>query len=121
MPVDLGELLVAHQKLADADLQRARRVQEGTGENLDSLLIKLGLVSERDLAEALSTQLNLPLVHRPADYPGFRHAGDQRWCFRALSQGIAGHPLVRGRAGVDGGDGQPHRRLCAGGVATGDR
>ncbi|HMQ12140.1 MAG TPA: type II secretion system ATPase GspE [Candidatus Competibacter phosphatis] len=68
MPVDLGELLVAHQKLADADLQRARRVQEGTGENLDSLLVKLGLVSERDLAEALSTQLKLPLV-QPADYP----------------------------------------------------
>ncbi|MCB1823173.1 MAG: type II secretion system ATPase GspE [Candidatus Competibacteraceae bacterium] len=68
MPVDLGELLVAHRKLADADLQRARRVQDGTGENLDSLLVKLGLVSERDLAEALSTQLNLPLV-QPADYP----------------------------------------------------
>ncbi len=68
MPVDLGELLVAHQKLADADLQRARRVQDGTGENLDSLLVKLGLVSERDLAEALSAQLNLPLV-QPADYP----------------------------------------------------
>ncbi|MDG4555292.1 MAG: type II secretion system ATPase GspE [Candidatus Competibacter sp.] len=68
MPVDLGELLVAHQKLADADLQRARRVQDGTGENLDSLLVKLGLVSERDLAEALSAQLNLPLA-QPADYP----------------------------------------------------
>ncbi|QQS54553.1 MAG: type II secretion system ATPase GspE [Candidatus Competibacteraceae bacterium] len=68
MPVDLGELLVAHQKLAGADLQRARRVQDGTGENLDSLLVKLGLVSERDLAEALSTQLKLPLV-QPADYP----------------------------------------------------
>ncbi|MCB1778356.1 MAG: type II secretion system protein GspE, partial [Candidatus Competibacteraceae bacterium] len=68
MSVDLGELLVNHQKLADADLQRARRVQEGTGENLDTLLLKLGLVSERDLAEALAAQLNLPLV-RPADYP----------------------------------------------------
>ena len=68
MSVDLGALLVTHQKLTDADLQRARRVQEGTGENLDSLLVKLGLVSERDLAEALAAQLDLPLV-RPADYP----------------------------------------------------
>ena len=68
MSVDLGELLVNHQKLADTDLQRARRVQEGTGENLDTLLLKLGLVSERDLAEALAAQLGLPLV-RPADYP----------------------------------------------------
>ncbi|MDQ5908841.1 MAG: ral secretion pathway protein [Pseudomonadota bacterium] len=68
MSVDLGELLVAHQKLTDADLQRAKRVQEGAGEALDTLLLKLGLISERDLAEALTAQLNLPLV-RPADYP----------------------------------------------------
>jgi general secretion pathway protein E len=68
MAVDLGELLVAHQKLTEADLQRAKRVQEGAGEALDTLLLKLGLVSERDLAEALAAQLHLPLV-RPADYP----------------------------------------------------
>jgi len=68
MSVDLGELLVAHQKLTEADLQRARRVQEDAGEALDTLLLKLGLISERDLADALAAQLNLPLV-RPADYP----------------------------------------------------
>ncbi len=68
MSVDLGELLVAHQKLTDADLQRAKRVQEDAGEALDTLLLKLGLISERDLADALTAQLNLPLV-RPADYP----------------------------------------------------
>ena len=68
MSVDLGELLVERQKLTDADLQRARRVREGTGEGLDTLLVKLGLVSERDLAEALAAHLNLPLV-RPGDYP----------------------------------------------------
>ena len=68
MAVDLGELLVEHQKLADADLQRARRVRESTGENLDTLLVKLGLVSERDLAEAVAARLDLPLI-KPADYP----------------------------------------------------
>ncbi len=68
MPVDLGELLVEYQKLTDADLQRARRVREGSGEALDTLLVKLGLVSERDMAEALVAQLHLPLV-RPGDYP----------------------------------------------------
>ncbi|HOW75888.1 MAG TPA: type II secretion system ATPase GspE [Candidatus Competibacteraceae bacterium] len=68
MSVDLGELLVAHQKLTEADLQRAKRVQEGAGEALDTLLLKLGLISERDLADALAAQLRLPLV-RPADYP----------------------------------------------------
>ena len=68
MAVELGELLVAHQKLTDADLQRARRVQDSTGEGLDTLLLKLGLVSERDVSEALVAQLELPLV-RPTDYP----------------------------------------------------
>ncbi len=68
MAVDLGELLVEHQKLADADLQRARRVRDSTGEGLDTLLVKLGLVSERDLAEAVAARLNLPLV-KPSDYP----------------------------------------------------
>jgi general secretion pathway protein E len=68
MTVDLGELLVEHQKLADADLQRARRVQDSTGEGLDTLLVKLGLVSERDLAEAVAARLELPLI-KPADYP----------------------------------------------------
>lgn len=68
MPVDLGGLLVEHQKLADADLQRARRVQESTGESLDALLVKLGLVSERDLAEAVSVRLSLPLL-KAGDYP----------------------------------------------------
>ena len=68
MSVDLGELLVERQKLAGADLQRAQRVRESTGEGLDTLLVKLGLVSERDLADALAAHLNLPLV-RPGDYP----------------------------------------------------
>ena len=68
MSVDLGELLVEYQKLADADLQRARRVQDSTGEALDTLLVKLGLVSERDLAEAVAARLDLPLL-KPADYP----------------------------------------------------
>ncbi|NJO84945.1 MAG: hypothetical protein HC828_20760 [Blastochloris sp.] len=53
MPNDLGALLVEGQKLSPADLQRALRVREGSGEALDTLLVKLGLVSERDLAEAL--------------------------------------------------------------------
>ena len=68
MSVDLGEMLVERQKLADTDLQRARRVRDSTGESLETLLVKLGLVSERDLAEALAARLNLPLV-RPADFP----------------------------------------------------
>ncbi|MET0580442.1 MAG: type II secretion system protein GspE, partial [Pseudoxanthomonas sp.] len=38
-------------RLKDADLARARRLQEETGGGLLSLLTRLGLVSERDHAE----------------------------------------------------------------------
>ncbi|MFQ5347791.1 MAG: GspE/PulE family protein [Rhodothalassiaceae bacterium] len=49
-------------------LARAGRIGRSTGERLPGLLLKLGLVSERDLAEALSAVYGLPLVV-PADYP----------------------------------------------------
>jgi general secretion pathway protein E len=43
-------------------MQRALRAQETSGEALDSILLKLGLVSERDLAEAFAHQYGLELV-----------------------------------------------------------
>ncbi len=49
-------------RLKDADLQRARRLQEETGGSLLSLLGRLGLVSERDHAETSAAVLGLPLV-----------------------------------------------------------
>ncbi|BCT91811.1 type II secretion system protein E [Lysobacter helvus] len=54
--------LVERGRLKDADLARARRLQEETGGSLLSLVARLGLVSERDHAEAASTVLGLPLV-----------------------------------------------------------
>ena len=54
-------LLVQRGKLKDADLVRARRLQEETGGGLLALLARLGLVSERDHAEACATELDLPL------------------------------------------------------------
>ena len=41
---------------------RARRLQEETGGSLLALLARLGLVSERDHAEASAEVLGLPLV-----------------------------------------------------------
>jgi general secretion pathway protein E len=64
----LGEHLVASGRLQAADLARAVRVQQGqpAREALDVILVKLGLVSERDVAAAFSRLFALPLVERNA-------------------------------------------------------
>ncbi|GHD74047.1 type II secretion system protein E [Luteimonas padinae] len=49
-------------RLKDADLGRARRLQEETGGSLLALLGRLGLVSERDHAETCAAVLGLPLA-----------------------------------------------------------
>ncbi len=54
-------LLLERGKLKDADLASARRLQEQDGGSLLVLLGKLGLVSERDHAEACAEELGLPL------------------------------------------------------------
>ena len=62
------ELLTSRGKLDDGGVQRAKRLQLGAGEHLHSLLIKLGVVSESDVAAALAQVLALPLV-TPQDFP----------------------------------------------------
>lgn len=62
------DLLVERGKLDDAGVQRARRIQGGSGEHLHVLLVKLGLVSELDVAEALARVLALPLISAK-DFP----------------------------------------------------
>ena len=54
--------LLEKGRLKDADLIRARRLQEETGGSLLSLLARLGLVSERDHAEACAEVLGLQLL-----------------------------------------------------------
>ena len=54
--------LLAKGRLKDADLARARRLQEETGGSLLTLLARLGLVSERDHAETCAEVLGLQLV-----------------------------------------------------------
>ncbi|MDT8343344.1 MAG: ATPase, T2SS/T4P/T4SS family [Thermohalobaculum sp.] len=49
-------------------LERARRIAAGTGERLGDLAVKLGLISERDLAGALAELHGCPLVG-PDDWP----------------------------------------------------
>ena len=64
----IGELLFERSKLETSHLQRALRLQQDSGERLGSLLVRLGMIGERDLAEALAAQLDLE-VARPEQYP----------------------------------------------------
>ncbi len=65
-PVSDGERIVAalieKGRLKEADLVRAQRLQEETGSELLALIARLGLVSERDHAEACADVLGLPLL-----------------------------------------------------------
>ena len=55
--------LVARGRLKEADLARARRLHEESADGrLVPLLTRLGLVSEREMADALSEVLGLPLL-----------------------------------------------------------
>jgi len=60
--------LLDNGRLKSADLKRAQTYQEQHGGDLVQLLVRLGLVSERDLAEAEAALLELPLL-RTADLP----------------------------------------------------
>ena len=58
----LGELLIERGKLDRSGMERAKRLREGRDERLCFLLPKLGLVSERDIAQAMADTLGLALV-----------------------------------------------------------
>ena len=59
---ELGELLVERGKLDPEKLQRARRLEQDSGERLGPLLVQLGMLAERDLAETLAEELDLELA-----------------------------------------------------------
>jgi general secretion pathway protein E len=60
--------LLDRGSLKSPDLKRAQAYQEQHGGDLVTLLVRLGLVSERDVAEAEAGLLQLPLL-RTADLP----------------------------------------------------
>ena len=64
----IGEILIERGKLDAAGLERALRLQQESGDKLGALLVTLGVVAQRDVAEALAAQLGLPLVEA-AGYP----------------------------------------------------
>jgi general secretion pathway protein E len=69
LPKRLGEILIERGKLDPANLERALKLQAGDSrEKIGVILLRLGMVSGRDLADALSDQLDLPLA-QATDFP----------------------------------------------------
>jgi general secretion pathway protein E len=58
----IAAVLLGRGRLKDADLARAQRLQAEAGGSLATLMVRLGLVSERDMAEAASEVLGLPML-----------------------------------------------------------
>jgi general secretion pathway protein E len=69
VPKKIGEILVERGRLDPANLERALKLQEGESrEKIGVILMRLGMVSGRDLADALADQLDIPIA-QPTDYP----------------------------------------------------
>lgn len=64
----IAERLLSSGRLDHQTLERARRAQQDGGGHFADVLIKLGIVSERDVAAALAEELGLDLV-LPGDFP----------------------------------------------------
>ncbi len=66
----LGEILLGQGHCDQRTLERARRVATESDRRLDAVLIQLGLVSERGLAEAYAALLSVPVASADR-YPAF--------------------------------------------------
>lgn len=64
----LGDILLEQDKVSARDVERTLLAQAEMGDLFGRVLVKLGLVSEADVARALSEQLGLPLL-AVTDYP----------------------------------------------------
>jgi general secretion pathway protein E len=65
----LAAWLVGQQRLRPADLERSRRLARSEDLPLMAVLLRLGVITDRDLAEALATVTGLPVLAAD-DYPG---------------------------------------------------
>jgi general secretion pathway protein E len=70
------EYLHARGKLPPGDLARARKLADDGGDQLRIMLVRLGLVSDRDMAAAMAAVLDLRQVQAD-DYPDEPVAADQ--------------------------------------------
>ncbi|MCU0661885.1 MAG: type IV-A pilus assembly ATPase PilB [Myxococcota bacterium] len=58
----LGELLVRENLISLAELRKAQEMQKTSGENLAKSLTKLGVISDQDITDFLSSQYNVPAI-----------------------------------------------------------
>src|SRR3989454_7897114 len=63
MAKEIGDILVEKKLVTEEELQRALAEQEKTGEFLGSALIRMGCISEEQLLQSLSEQLNIPFTN----------------------------------------------------------
>ena len=68
-PTSIDELIADSGMLGGDALARARLVQQETGERLEAVVTRLGLISELALARRVSAATDLPVI-ATADYPG---------------------------------------------------
>jgi general secretion pathway protein E len=93
----LAAHLIGTGKLTPAGSQRAERLAAESNERIELVLARLGLVSERDIAEALATLLDLPLT-QSGGYPALPVLKDRlNRQFLREAQII---PLLDGTSGV---------------------
>ncbi len=68
-PARIGDILLARELIRPADLARALELQAAVGGRLGQLLVRIGAISEDQLLDVLSAQLELPLLGRDAVAP----------------------------------------------------
>ncbi len=86
--VVLAGLLVAQGHCDERTIERGRRVAAESGQRLDSVLMQLGLVTERGLAAGYAALLGLPIA-TPARYPAEAPLFAERLTARFLRQARA--------------------------------
>ena len=74
--MQIESVLIEHGLISPAGLDRARRLEAESGERLDRIAAKLGLVSERDMARAYARMLGMPLIEA-GDFPASPVAADR--------------------------------------------
>ena len=65
----LGELLMARKDVTASQVNQALMHQSASGKRVGSLLVELGAIDEKDLAEALAEQLSLAMVDLGTETP----------------------------------------------------
>jgi type IV pilus assembly protein PilB len=63
--VQIGQILLNKKKISQSQLSHALNIQKRTGELIGQILSKYHFISEEDLVEALSQQINIPIWDKP--------------------------------------------------------